>query len=370
MIQWNYNYNFARGKSFRKDFEITSISQHDLGVDFTCYLQCSGMELSPRQFLSYMDSLGFKELVFLDDEKSLNDLYVIRLYILNEKFYNIKLLFSDKYNPIINKWKSKKRYITKKLDLEDFYITKIEEMQSKNLLPATTLLKWKKKKLDEEALNRIKTYREITTVNPKDYKNVVFSPEAQELLGGSWYVGDTDLFITTKEDFEKEKLTIRSYLKKNKYPKLDLPYPKSIYYRKFDFSSNEISSCGSLDKKTFYYCYNLPYEYYSQHKPHFRELFYDTEEKCWKSSSKSRKSLEGLINSVAENGFKQPLCFLLAENYQLIPIGCHTRILIATYLQLPTIPSVILVLPETFKGNKNVNNIELARKYLTPYILV
>lgn len=369
-LTWDYKRNFAAGKEARLKFKEKSISYHDQGEGFSCCLKCKDITLSPRQLLTLMDSLGFRS-IFFYSKKELSDLYFFKLYLINKRLYKINIEFHS--NPLIKRWKEKHKEIDRKTDLLDDCVTEIERKTDLKLLPeifcSEENLRKELIKIKDSNLDRIKTYREYININPADYKNVFFSQEAKSFLDGSWYIEKNDILVTTKEDYKKSELRVSSYSKKEKYPDLDLKYPNQVYLSKFS-EENVSELYGELTNGVRYYCYNLPYEYYSQHQSHHRELFYDHENKVWKSSSKRRSSLLKLVRDIANKGYKYPLCFVLGDNYQLIPIGCHTRIMIATFLKLPTIPAVILIMSETFKGDESVNNKELAKKYLAPFILI
>ena len=368
-ITWNYRRNYAAGEQARQKFKDKAIRQHSFGKGVICVLECQGMNLSPQKLLALMDALGFEALLIYSSLRHLSNTFLLKMYILNEMKYKMQLLDFPSYS-IIKKWRAKRKTIKRYVDLEDECITEIES--NLNKLPAIFANDCPRLYRNPD-LTRLMTYRECITIKPSDYKNISFTDEADETISGSWYIQEENLLVTTKQDFKKEILRVQSYSKKDKYPNLTLRQPNldNYKYSKFNIickKSKERRS-GTLSNGINYYCYNLPYEYYSQHKTHFRELFYDSEEKTWKSSSKSGKHLKELIDNIAKEGFKCPLCFALAKNGQLIPIGCHTRIMIACFLNLPTIPAVILTIPETYEGDKNINNIKLANRYLNPNIL-
>lgn len=152
---------------------------------------------------------------------------------------------------------------------------------------------------------------------------------------------------------------------------LSIPFqfPNKVRYKVFD--SIKYGNIDLGGNGIFYLCLNLPSEYYLTHYKEFEHLLYNTDTEEFESNGKIQNCLQYLINDIAENGFLKPLIFKVNRNGQLRGIANKCRIMIARYLQLPTIPAVIVSYPdEGYVNSQSGNYRNLAEKYLSPYLLL
>lgn len=144
---------------------------------------------------------------------------------------------------------------------------------------------------------------------------------------------------------------------------LDFIFPQEIYYKKF-----KNTTYGKLEGLS-YYTFNLPLEYYQNHKIKPNMLFYKNN--TWTSSDKEHSQVQNLINNIAKVGFNCPLCFRLCRNGQLYPMACNTRLFIARYLDLPYIPAIILIGGDFDDlGDNNMDYKNFVNKYLGSYMKI
>lgn len=143
---------------------------------------------------------------------------------------------------------------------------------------------------------------------------------------------------------------------------LKLEFPKNIVWTKWKNIEYVRGDCYS------YLCIDIPQEYYLKHYIQFDLLYYNNKEHTWYSYDENTDFLQDLIDSVAKNGFFCPPCLTLTSQGQLYPLSCRHKLLTSRYLNLPSIPAIILTgiinIPE---GTIDCRN--LANKYLSPYIV-
>lgn len=152
-------------------------------------------------------------------------------------------------------------------------------------------------------------------------------------------------------------------------PQPDFDIPKVVNYKKFSALAYGNIQLGG--EQVFYYCLNLPAEYYLTHYKEYDHLLYDLQKKQFLSSNKDFSTVQYLINSIATEGFRNPLIFKINNNGLLKGICNSTRLMIARLLQLPTIPAVIVLSPSNTFVNSNTGDYrDLAEKYLSPYIIL
>ena len=147
-------------------------------------------------------------------------------------------------------------------------------------------------------------------------------------------------------------------------------FPNKVFYRKF----NEVKY-GRVEidgKNIMYYCMNIPKEYYIKHYKYFDHLLYDIDKNEYISNNKKQDKVQELINSIAMYGFNTPLLFYVNQSGMLKGICNKTRLMIARYLDLPSIPAIIVLgdLPDAFPQSSGGNCKELAEKFLSPYIVL
>lgn len=152
---------------------------------------------------------------------------------------------------------------------------------------------------------------------------------------------------------------------------LSIPFqfPNKVRYKVFD--SIKYGNIDLGGNGIFYLCLNLPSEYYLTHYKEFEHLLYNTDTEEFESNGRIQNCLQYLINDIAENGFLKPLIFKVNRNGQLRGIANKCRIMVARYLQLPTIPAVIVSYPEEeYVNSQSGNYRNLAEKYFSPYLLL
>ena len=355
-LTWKYQKNFI-SKTARGAFRKKAIINHDKGCGFICYLDCKGIQISPRKLLTLMESLGFTELVV----KRTTELYAFKLFLLNKLYFNFLLTLSE--NKLIEKWRSKHKQLQKKVDVEDYCLQKIRDRELN--LPFIDIKRYKEKVGN---IDRLANIKKKVIICPQDYKNVSFNLEADQYINGPFVIDNQKLLVVTREDYKKDKLLVDFYMKKEPPNILKFRIPNIRYYSYFEENNLPGKFKGELDNGIKYYYYNLPYEYYSQHLPRFNELYFDEEENCWRSNIKSISGFKELFRNVKECGFKNPLCFTLTRKGQLIPLCCSTRIMLACYLKMPVIPAVIFITASRDEEG-DLDNRDLANKYLNPDIL-
>lgn len=155
----------------------------------------------------------------------------------------------------------------------------------------------------------------------------------------------------------------------NNYP-LDLKQVNKNFDGKLKFPNKVIyTKWKETIYEQKYLCINIPQEYFLEHYIKKAMLYFNSKEEMWFSSHKSIKVLQRMIDNVAKNGFNHPLCFALNNLGQLYPLSCNSRLLIARYLNLPSIPAVILIdnikVPDGTIDCKN-----RVTKYLSPYLVI
>lgn len=147
-------------------------------------------------------------------------------------------------------------------------------------------------------------------------------------------------------------------------------YPKNTNYKVF--KENKFGNIQIGGKNVMYYFLNLPKEYYLTHYKYYDHLLYNTDTGRYQAFQKPDIELQELINSIAEEGFRCPLLFYVNQSGMLKGICNKARLMIARYLDLPSIPAVIILAESagSFANSISGNLREMAEKYLSPYIVL
>ena len=335
---WDYKIRFLDYKTLKIwQHNITELQDNNYEVHIKVKLTSLLLKINPKKFLDYMEELDVRFLDFefiegkLSPELKALDLWLYKIYLLNKADPKLQTLHINIFNKeSINQLSIFKfsKHIKEKREIK----LKIEKSPESIIIEAI-----------EERKVRIPEFKLKSLTNPQP-GNIM------------------DLCI---DDSDKTK-------------PLDFIFPKSIKYSIFK------EKCyGKISSNLSYYCYNLPLEYYEKHLNTsckvleietgeyvklFPELTFDSLEQHWTSSIKGYHYVNRLIKEISKDGFKQPLIFYLTSNAQLIPLCCTTRIMIASYLQLPTIPSVV-ILPVRQEVQETEDCRALAKKFLEPEII-
>lgn len=279
--------------------------------------------------------------------------------------YIIKL-FEEKNTPLLPQ-KEVEEFITKKSNLKgltsaDYYLA---SFSLNDLIKNKTEIFIDKERENFEALVTYFAKKNIIWIDETLYKYLSQNPDTvtdQQVL----FLGLENALPVTNNLFPK----IDS---EKSLPKVKLYCPSKSCLTKF--VENKYGSLTLNRQQICYYCLNLPREYFTSALAKWEELFYSFEDKAWKSSKKPSSELSALIKSISKEGYLTPLCFTLTDKGQLLPLGCNTRLMLAKYLGMESIPAVIILsyLGENIREELFVNKIEnqkvMAEEYLKPYVM-
>lgn len=143
--------------------------------------------------------------------------------------------------------------------------------------------------------------------------------------------------------------------------------PKRIKYAKL----KENKYIANKDSSILYL--NLPREYYRKICCDNETLAYNINKQCFIGHSNCNQTkLNHLCYDIAKNGFQKIIQLKLLEDGRLMPYFSNKRVLMAEYLNLPTIPAAIVldsykIWQNFYYDSGNVRN--FARKYLEPYFI-
>lgn len=155
-------------------------------------------------------------------------------------------------------------------------------------------------------------------------------------------------------------------------PKLEFQFiPKEIKYAKI----KEPVYTEDLENNVRALYMNLPREYYRKICLDNETLAYNINKECFIGHSNCNQTkLNHLCYDVAKNGFKKVIQLRLLEDGKLVPYFSNKRVLIAEYLDLPTIPVVIISNAFSYSPDRILyydSGIvrDLANKYLAPHFI-
>lgn len=154
-------------------------------------------------------------------------------------------------------------------------------------------------------------------------------------------------------------------------PSLNFKFiPEEVSYSKFEDNYYEFNQ---KDGTALFYT-NLPVEYYSKCIIDNEFLAYNVNEGYYVGHSNSCEAkMNHLCYDIAKNGLQKPIQFFILKDGTLCPAWSNKRVLTALYLQLPTIPAVIISNPNVidsrtiYKDSEDCR--ELMNKYLSPYFI-
>lgn len=161
--------------------------------------------------------------------------------------------------------------------------------------------------------------------------------------------------------------------KKIKEQKLEFKFiPEKIKYSILEETIYLKDPCNGL----FSLYTNLPREYYRKICLDNETLAYNVNKQCFIGHSNCNQTkINHLCYDVAKNGFQKVIQLRLMPDGRLMPYFSNKRVLIAEYLNFPSIPVVIICnsfdyIPENFLYYNSGEVKELADKYLKPYFIV
>lgn len=390
-ICWNEKGKIELEKAIKENnaFSLTIIVNKEL----------ASSAVKPFEILKYLSDKGIKQLDFekdcVEEDSTELDKWVLRAYNDNEATVRLSIKsFNDIQQKVNNKEslesileghpiaESVARLIYTDSDnsassLEDLIINRLES--SDELLPSSHLETGDISQPGDISSLIYKMHTEEVEMNMDDAYNVsnlLFLNDPSELQAtlnkNNKLLYLPHLYKDLLSDNPDRKFKIKlKVIEEQPKESLIIPFnfPKSINYRVFD--SIRYGNMNLAGNDIFYLCINLPAEYYLTHYQEFEHLLYDTDINKFESKGKSQECIQFLIDSIAREGFKKPLIFKINKNGQLRGIANKCRIMIARYLNLPTIPAIVVSYPdEGYVNSMSGDYRALAEKYLSPYLLL
>lgn len=169
---------------------------------------------------------------------------------------------------------------------------------------------------------------------------------------------------------------IKSYTKNFEIPKLEFTFDfNKVCVNQFITKSYELLRTD--DNKLIPAIFgNIPFEYYSHAFKKTKSLFYDLNTQSFVLLESDMQHFDNLIEDFAQNGMLNPLPLGVNSNGKIIDVAqCNSGLMVALYLQLPIIPSILYKNYTDHYTNHipaiadDTSCLKFANEYCNPYII-